>query len=123
MTREEYEKTYIRMMDSVRTFWKGDRSCKGVDCTICPLRPVCIDHITTFAAFAIAETVEKWAKDHPLVTYAYKYKEVFGIDPNDSCPARCLGLLSQEECNRYDCEDCKRKYWNLEYVEPKKEGE
>lgn len=105
MTREEYEKTYVRMMDSVRTdeFYQGHKNCEGVPCEECPIVNICQKASLGFSAFAIMETVKKWGKEHPIITNADKFKEVFGFDP--------IG-------NVYTADEV--EFWKSEYVEPKK---
>lgn len=122
LTREEYEKTYIRMMDSTRDTYKGDPNCNGVECDACHLRESCHNHSAkTFSAFKFVEAVEKWGKEHPIITYADKYKEVFGIDPTEYCPMDLIGgILSVEECEGLKCTECKSMYWNKEYKAPTK---
>lgn len=61
--------------------------------------------------------VEKWAKEHPVMTNAMKFKEVFGyehinINGNHECPPR-----DENECNFKYCKDC-QKWWDKEYKEP-----
>ena len=126
MTREEYEKTYIRMMDSIRTNCKGSKNCNDVDCNRCPIEDACSRGSLAFNAFTIMETVEKWGKEHPLVTRADKFEEVFGYMPNDPvydnypCP-NAIGA-DLHSCKSKTCANCKKEYWESEYVEPKKEG-
>lgn len=63
ISKEEYKKTYIRMMDSIRNNHKGSPSCEGVpDCDICPLKDACHGIIN---APEFIEVVEKWGKEHP----------------------------------------------------------
>ena len=126
MTREEYEKMYVRMMDSMRDdAFKGSNSCTGVECDKCPIRHICIDDSLSFNAFAIMEVVEKWGKEHPVTTNADKFEEVFGYKPNDPrysnypCPN---GMGADfHGCSSKTCAQCKIDYWESEYVTPKKE--
>lgn len=126
ITKEEYEKTFIRMMDSVRTDNKGEFNCSGISwCTNCPIIKICRGGITAQKAFELIEFVEKWGKEHPIVTYADKFKEVFGREPRRGdgvyeCPSFCVG-----KCPRSDirCCDCSKEFWNSEYKEPEKKEE
>ncbi len=70
MTKEACKKTYIRMMDSLRYGHKGELNCEGVGCSRCPLKSVCrYDHKVLLSnAFECIELVEKWGKEHPIVT-------------------------------------------------------
>lgn len=118
MTREEYKRNLIRMFDSIRNEYKGDENCAGVDCgDNCPfyMKVCCIGQVK-FHAYEAIEIVEQWAKEHPIVTNAEKFKEVFGIGDIEGmcvCRDRC------EYCKYYipDDKDCgvQAKFWNAEY--------
>lgn len=62
------------------------------------------------------EIIMEWAKEHPIMTNAQKFKEVFGINkPLTSCEG-----FYCESC--YDCDKCRYKdFWNREYKEPEQE--
>ena len=126
LDKETYKREYIRMMDSLRTEFKGEDNCQGVRCDKCSLERSC-DYSSSFSAFEIIEAVEKWAKEHPVVTMADKFKEVFGVEPKFEstfwCCPKAIGF-SQEGCGRtLDCIDCKDHFWQSEYKEPGKEKE
>lgn len=124
ITKEEYEKTAIRMMDSVRKVkeYIGEFNCKGVECEDCPIGDSCRDSRME-VAYSILETVEKWGKEHPIPTNADKYREVFGVSPMRSetdefvCPKR-VGFT--RDC-RDNCTACKISFWTSEYKTPKGE--
>ena len=126
LTRKEYEDTYVRMMNSLRDKdYKGRKNCNYVVCKDCPLKGFCDDNSSSkkYRVFDLIEIVEKWGKEHPIITRADKYKEVFGIGPifRDGiyiCPGEAI-----KDCGpHYSCNECKEQYWNEEYVEPKKEN-
>jgi len=127
LTRKEYENTYVRMMDSLRDKnYKGRKNCNNVVCKDCPLEGFCEDSSSSknYRIFDLIEIVEKWGKEHPIITRAEKYKEVFGTRPVYSddvfiCPGAIRDI---DLCNIHLCEDCKEEYWNGEYVEPEKEN-
>lgn len=129
LTKEEYEKTFIRMMDSVRTECKGDFSCYGVRCvTTCPISNVC--HAGSILnrprAFDLIEAVEQWGKAHPFVTNAYKFKEVFGVEPRHPDGMYICPIFYVDKCPQsitVTCTECRAGFWEAEYREPKKEGE
>lgn len=103
LTREEYKKTYIRMMDSNRIYCKGSHSCDGVSCGKCPLHSLCEEtESDSFHSFEIIEAVEQWGKDHPVTTNGDKFMEVFGIKPRDH------GCFRHDSvpCPNYLCKDC-----------------
>ncbi len=92
LTKEEYKKTYIKMMDSIRCCYKGELNCDGVGCQICPLSSVCRyphSNVLISNAFDCVELVEKWGKEHPNVTNGtrflknYPNAEVYRCDSND----------------------------------------
>ena len=120
MTRKEYEKTYIRMMDSVRTDHKGNEDCAGVPCGICPIRHVCENWSLSFSAFEIIEIVEKWGSDHPVITYADKYEQVFGCKPLTAGDGIYLCPHFSDCPSEVTCTECKKNYWESEYIEPKR---
>ena len=73
--------------------------------------------------------VEKWAKEHPVVTNADKYIEVLknifgGAKLNKKqvrmCVKAVVGL--NVDCNTTHCSEC-MKWWDKEYEEPVKEKE
>ena len=127
LTKEEFQRDYVRMMDSVRKCCKGSLACSCVKCENCTLNDVCHSNITlTAQPFEIIEAVEKWSKEHPIVTNQVKYKEVFGFEPKSkdgilACP-RNMGV-SVPDCREMICFDCKHRYWNSEYKEPTNESE
>lgn len=131
LTKEEYKKEYIRMMDSLRDKNIGMPNCDGVECDICPFdKNVCKPFSATnarFLAFETIEIVEKWSEEHPIVTMGDKFKEVFGVEPKDRdgdyvCPTTC-GFMIKEKCGplyAINCSDCSKEFWNSEYVAPEK---
>lgn len=124
MTREEYEKTYIRMMDSLRSKeYKGRDSCIGVECCMCPIHDNCYINSTTFNIFSIMDVVEKWGKEHPAITNADKFEEVFGHKPQHKDGTYLCPPFGDGDCLANICAYCRRDYWESEYVAPKKERE
>ena len=75
LTREEYKETLIRMWDSTRTEYKGDDDCDGVECSKCPVEPVCSG--TFRSAYDAIDFVEKWGKEHPIKTNGVEFLKVF----------------------------------------------
>lgn len=123
-TMEEYQREYIRMMDSMRegSEYSGEANCKGVDCNRYPLY-TSNSCSSSSKAFEIIEIVEKWSKEHPVVTNRDKFKEVFGIEPK-VCPRMIyIDIKSLSECLESDCKKCTQEFWDLEYKVPVKENE
>ena len=123
-TQEEFNKGYIRMMDSVRdSEFRGSASCKGVECRDCSMEKYCLNHDkvgdSALNAFKVMQIVWDWNQAHPVVTYGTKYKEVFGFDnqiidcykpPKTKCPY---------EMNGKKCSDCNCKFYkDAEYHAP-----
>ena len=126
MEKEEFKKEYVRMMDSARNDKnKGRGNCDGVSCSVCPLDDFCWNSIN---AFETIEAVEKWAKEHPIVTMAGKFKEVFGVEPKNAlndltCPTAMGFMHMRCGSSATSCTECKEKFWTSEYKEPGKETE
>lgn len=115
MTKEEYQRDLIRMWDSLRsTTYKGEKTCKGITCFNCPFNgELC--NAGKQHPYEIIEVVENWAEQHPIVTNADKFREMFGTEPSKHT---CVNVNIQ-------CEDCKyfvggccaasTKFWDAEY--------
>lgn len=104
----------------------GYRKCN--DCILNKLEDGCIDTLETVEKLDEYEKVlEKWAKEHPVMTNLSKFieviKNVFGGDVDKTktrsvCIKYILGIECNDECT---CKECLR-WWDEEYNEPKKEG-
>lgn len=102
------------------------RMCEKYNCTHdCPIKKwVTSNYTKTFYGCTrimehpqeAEEIIMKWAKEHPIVTNADKFKEVFGFTPNGkSCPYTidsCGDSCDKSNCSHYD-------FWEQEYKEPK----
>ena len=129
ITKEEYKRAYIRMMDSVRdkdSMYKNQACCDGVDCYDCILHDSdgCICDCEGVHTYEIIERVEKWSKEHPIQSNLDKFKEVFclnGVSTFDMpCPMN-IGLVDEDYCDGKGCGVCKKEFWNSEYKAPTKE--
>lgn len=61
-----------------------------------------------------------WAKGHPVMTNADKFREVFGIEIRYNITKCNLFRCKSVDC---DCKECEyHGFWEKEYVEPKKEN-
>lgn len=125
MTREEYKRNLLRMFDSLRTNCKGESACAGIRCADCPFYgKVCNATDTAMFMFHVheaVEIVEQWVKEHPIVTNADKFYEMFGIDPP---PIRsCINFKECEDCEYYDGIECDadNRFWDAEYKEQTEE--
>jgi len=131
MEMTQYQRDFVRMLDSMRDTCKGAISCIGIDtdkCEKCLLADIC-DNEILYNAEKVIEVVKQWAKDHPFVTYEQKYEETFGVKPiNASGEHICPSYLGFKPCkylcgNGSPCTKCAKDFWHSEYKEPKKEGE
>lgn len=132
LSKEEFKKELVRMWDSVRTESKGKLSCEKVSCVGCPMQYInnqlCrgyIDNdctnIPIECAIDIIEIVEKWSKEHPIVTNKDKFKEMFGINIYDTTH-ECVGFTCPSIST--DCKSCPYNgFWSREYKEPKESEE
>jgi len=126
LSKEEFKKELVRMWDTLREKHKGVHGCEGIEsCKECPLHKCCLNKLDddqVYNAMEIIEIVEKWSKEHPIVTNRDKFKEVFGINLYDTthecvgltCPSNAFSTLPT------DCRTCPHNgYWSKEYKEPK----
>ncbi len=76
MTKEEYQKTLIRMWDKSRTdtIYVGLKGCDSVNCKQCCLEAFCRN---PYDAFEMIDAVEKWAKEHSIETNGSIYLKAF----------------------------------------------
>ena len=122
--KETYKREFIRMMDSIRVEekTKGKPNCAGMSCDECPLNGTC-EGINAYLAFELIECVEKWTKEHPVITMADKFKEVFGVEPKNAADFLCcpetIGF-THNGCAKKDCRYCKEQFWTSEYKAPEK---
>ncbi len=84
MEMTQFQRDFVRMLDSMREECKGETTCVGIgdkECEECPLTTFCLDDDVCFNAEKIIEIVTQWAKEYPIVTNEQKYKGVFGVEP------------------------------------------
>lgn len=142
MTRDEFRKTATRMFKNVAdpNFILDTKSCKGVHCVDCPIfiatnttsDECMVNNCSIFEAFDVIEAVEQWTKEHPVLTNADKFKEVWGCELTPTlgclpCPKR-FGFTGCRYSNMADtlisedvCNECTNAFWSAEYKAPKKE--
>ena len=73
---ETYKVEFTRMMDSLRNDHKGELSCNGVECRLCPLSEACNENaVRAFDAVAI---VERWATLHTSKTRKEIFEDITG---------------------------------------------
>lgn len=129
LSKEEFQKELVRMWDSVREVSKGRMSCGGVECKVCPFDKLTAGDCPTnvlIHAMEVIEIVEKWSKEHPIVTNRDKLKEVFGeqlahdiiVEVTNNCAGhKCPYVFKNDEDCFYD------GFWKKEYKEPKESEE
>lgn len=122
LSKEEYQKNLIRMFDSLRTEHKGEKNCDGVKCSNCYFgAKICTTATREDALFNIheaIEVIERWCKEHPVMTNAMKFKEIFGIQPSEisSCNDFWNEEYNEQEPNvgsdqeRFECHEIHKHY-------------
>ena len=134
LSREELKEAVTRIFDSIREDKEcaGQCDCDGIhSCSIskCPFdgsNMYCFDEESIDNVFNSLEYIEKWAQEHPPITYEQKYKEVFGVEPKTRgqtyiCPGNA-GWFNVVNCVG-PCAKCKEEFWHSEYKEPKPDKE
>lgn len=97
----------------------------NIDCRDCLLGTYnnkanipCIYFQNIFTEKAV-EILEKWDKENSVITNGDKLREIFPNFIEEDFCAMDLGLISSEQCRKYDCEyceiECATKYLNTEY--------
>ena len=114
-------------MDAEKYIKENKRMCNSYDgCINCPFNRAnnnemdyCIDTTNSEIVKKQVEIVEKWSKEHPIVTNAMKFKEVFGCEPYETMTIRYCPPVAYRtsKCMR-NCEECK-VWWDEEWKEPK----
>ena len=95
----------------------------------CPIRGKCIFDFGSHGetqketeqkienAFAI---IEQWSKEHPIITNAQKFKEVFGYEPKFYSGTYFCPVPASQHCGeKSDCCTC-GEWWDKPYKEPEK---
>ena len=120
--KEEYKRELVRMWDSVRDYNKGESSCYSVECDDCVLQHICNSYTQSnevYHAVEMVETVEKWSKEHSIITNRDKFKEMFGFEVTANYHD-CDGILCPNDSIDNDCKECPYNgFWSREYKEPK----
>lgn len=107
------------MAEFVEIMKQKKRMCESHDehCSFCEILKSCGTMTCREYCMVFPQEAEKlimtWAKKHPLITNADKFKEVFGIEPSGNHCPQCF-------CNEQECVTCSgNKFWSQEYKEPK----
>lgn len=64
LDEETYRKEIVRMWDSLRTRYKGEKSCVDVPCKDCPLNLTACKPSEGLDIYKAYDVVEKWSKEH-----------------------------------------------------------
>lgn len=108
-------------MDALELLKESARICRTYLCNNCPVKGKClynpnINHIESKME-DIVSAVEQWSKEHPIVTNAGKFEEVFGRPPKfQSGDWYCPPIVTEPGCVGLDCNIC-RKWWEEPYKE------
>jgi hypothetical protein len=118
-------KEYKRMCNAVTV----GVSCSN--CTFCKTRSglACRHYLIEEPGY-FEDVVKTWSEEHPIITNAMKFKEVFGCEPckssnrvNMICPPFNHRKCLYAKCvNKETCDKC-REWWDEEYKEPEEEVE
>lgn len=73
-------------MDALKFFKEYNRMCSSTpQCGDCPITGGAVDSCDSYLLSHPEEVVpiiEKWSAEHPIMTNALKFKEVFGVELN-----------------------------------------
>jgi len=114
-------------MEAIEFLKETQRMCSSYkECTDCPLKELasfagykaCRIYMLNECEKAIS-AVEAWSKEHPIITNARKFEEVFGQKPQSIngiiyCPPFKPGAIN---CDHVDCMKC-LEWWDKQYEEP-----
>lgn len=115
-------------MDAVEFIKEYYRLCHSyMSCSECifkqnaPTRG-CHDYIQHYPEKS-AQIVEKWSHEHPVMTNAMKFEEIFGGKPRipPSNELICPPPFTWPEGKCTDCVECK-KWWGDPYKKPEKKN-
>ena len=123
MIKEEYQKTLIRMWDSIRDDESkmGQPNCNGVPCDKCPLYEkgkLCYSRgfsEASYKVYDIIAKVEKWLEYNPLKTNGTEFLKKF---PNAQfCGNGQYGITMFVKLDRNDPDDgniieVNKRWWN-----------
>lgn len=110
---ERYRICNSNICSSECPFWRDNLSIPDLGCA---------DFIRMFPAEAVS-IVEQWSREHPVMTNAQKFEEVFGEKPDRSIGGRLcppIALRKSKDCN-INCFECKQ-WWDEPYKEPEGKG-
>lgn len=109
-------------MDAVEFYRTFKRMCDKTDCKDCLLDQKCRPSANVEPE-EVVETVEEWAKDHPIKTRQSEFLKLFPnatINESDGilCVTPC-NIEGKEFCcaKGKSCGDCRRKYWLTEVTD------
>lgn len=109
-------------MDAVEFYRTFKRMCDKTDCKDRLLDQKCRPSANVEPE-EVVETVEEWAKDHPIKTRQSEFLKLFPnatINESDGilCVTPC-NIEGKEFCcpNGKSCGDCYRKYWLTEVTD------
>ena len=84
-------------MDAKEFIRERNRMCRAYACGDCPLNETGCT-ITDLNVDELVDIVEKWSKEHPMMTNAEKFEKTFGlkIKPHGNC-LKFVGVIPQNE--------------------------
>ncbi len=109
-------------MDAVEYIKERERMCADHDDCVgcglrCEIRGLCGED--AMRVEDVVRVVEQWSREHPVMTNAQKFEEVFGEKPTISngelmCPP--IVFRESKDCS-CKCSECDQ-WWNEPYKEP-----
>ena len=113
ISKEEYKKTLIRMWDTIRDdSFKGADTCHGVNCTECPMKFICSTRVEN--VYELIEFVEKWAKEHPIVTNGSRFLKNYPEADIYGCDDEFIYIKFPFSHGVEDCAKIPKTWWESE---------
>ena len=107
-------------MDAVEFYRTFKRMCDKTDCKDCLLDQKCRPSANVEPE-EVVETVEEWAKDHPIKTRQSEFLKMFPNARIDDDVIDIIPCNIEKEmrkcCGDRNCNECKRTYWLTEATE------
>jgi len=105
-------------MEALDFLKEAKRKCSSTACEVCQNENYAVlCPISEYPDEKLEELVsgiEQWSKEHPIITNAQKFKEVFGLEPKSD---RCPPFATNDYCTGRKCIDC-MSWWDEPYKEP-----
>lgn len=106
-------------MDAVEFLKEKNRLCdKYTTCVSgCPIIKTC-NRLRDKGNEETVAIVEKWSKEHSIITNADKFKEVFGIEINSFGNANFIQIVTNSDSQTIKAIQCLDEFWDEPYKKP-----